>query len=58
MIDTRRVIHVVVEKRRTGERIEGVIHDDGLQSLWPVETANGTQYVSWLDRFIEWRPEA
>ena len=44
---------ITAEKRRSGERITGIIHDDGLQSLWACEQADGTiAYISVLDRII------
>jgi hypothetical protein len=45
---------VEVVKRGTGERIVGQMQDDGLQSLWPVETSAGEiHYVSVLDTFVK-----
>lgn len=44
---------VIVIKKRTGEEIRGVMKDDGLQSLWPVESEDGTiHYVTVLDTFV------
>ncbi len=40
---------VRVTKRRTGETFEGVTTDDGLQSLFTVQTADGVRYASVLD---------
>lgn len=48
-------VHVVAIKRRTGERIDGITQDDGLQDLWPVTQADGSErWVSSLDTIIQW----
>lgn len=56
---TRKTYSVKVAKRDTGEIVEGEIQDDGLQSLWPVKTADGEiRYVSVLDTFLSKTPVA
>lgn len=47
----KRIYEVVVIKRGSGEEIRGLIADDGLQSLWAVETGGEVRYVSVLDEF-------
>lgn len=49
---------VRVVKARTGESFEGVLTDDGLQSLWAVTLDDGsTKYASVLDTMerLPWR---
>jgi hypothetical protein len=47
---------VLVVKARTGETFEGVVTDDGLQSLWSVTLDDGSvKYASVLDDVTRFR---
>ena len=47
-------IKVRVRARRGDEVVEGTLHDDGLQDLWPVDTEDGTKYISVLWTIEVW----
>lgn len=48
-------IRVRIEKKHTGEIIEGTIEHDGLADLWAVRQTDGSyRYASVIDHVLVW----